>query len=88
MRIRKGNITYFRNSHQTTSLTSCFFNVPKSRRMSEVLHLQEERNVVEKERKMVAQEKRRIEEEKRLAALEIEQRASMARAELEAGRER
>ena len=50
--------------------------------------MQEERSIVEKERKRVELEKRTIEEEKRLAALEIEQRASMAKAELEAGRER
>ena len=56
--------------------------------MSDALHWQEERSLVEKERKRVEQEKCCIEEEKRLAALEIEQRASMARAELEAGRER
>ena len=56
--------------------------------MSEALHLQGERSLVEKERKRVENEKRCIEEEKQLAALEIEQRASMARAELEAGRER
>ena len=78
----------FQKKLLSPSLTPYSFNVPKSRRTSEALHLQGERSLLENERKKVEHEKRCIEEEKRLAALEIEQRASMARAELEAGRER